>query len=151
MRNERQSAYHRERERQRAHDRQLHSIEQANRRDREWFENEIESLKESLRVSEEAASNEAKATAKAKAKQVPLRPTAKATAEATSTPKAALERIWTYVDGDAIEQGPYSEQQMADWFREGFMHATLPIRCENFRALRDVFPPPLLPFQSDPR
>ena len=52
---------------------------------------------------------------------------------------AALE--WVYLDGDGIEQGPFPQSLMAQWYAKGALPEELPVRTFNstrFTLLSEV-------------
>jgi len=61
---------------------------------------------------------------------------------------------WEYQDPKGRKQGPFTLDQMKSWFDKGAFKGTLPLRCDpmdRFTPLKDLFPHPMVPFQSYPK
>jgi len=61
---------------------------------------------------------------------------------------------WQYVDPKHNVQGPFTLDQMKLWHEHLFFHDNIPMRCDKsdpFVPLKELFPPPLRPFESYPK
>merc|ERR1719272_1170877 len=61
---------------------------------------------------------------------------------------------WCYVDPKKQIQGPFTLHEMQQWNMMGYFRADLPIRCcdtDTFVPFAELFPHPLIPFQSYPK
>lgn len=61
---------------------------------------------------------------------------------------------WQYVDPKKNIQGPFTLPEMQQWYSMGYFRADLPMRCDpgdQFVPFSELFPHPLIPFQSYPR
>lgn len=66
---------------------------------------------------------------------------------------AALLACWEYVDPKGKNQGPFSLVQMQQWHTYGYFRGDVPMRCtlaDRFVPLSELYPHPLVPFQSYP-
>jgi hypothetical protein len=60
---------------------------------------------------------------------------------------------WQYVDKKGRTQGPFSLTEMRQWHEMGYFALDLLLRCDPndvFSKLADLFPHPMIPFQSYP-
>lgn len=61
---------------------------------------------------------------------------------------------WQYVDPKQNIQGPFTLLEMQQWNAMGYFRPELPMRCDPadaFVPFAELFPHPLIPFQSYPR
>mmetsp|Transcript_42900 Transcript_42900/g.127147 ORF Transcript_42900/g.127147 Transcript_42900/m.127147 type:complete len:897 (+) Transcript_42900:144-2834(+) len=61
---------------------------------------------------------------------------------------------WQYLDPKQNIQGPFTLLEMQQWNQMGYFRADLPMRCDpgdQFVPFADLFPHPLIPFQSYPK
>eukprot|EP00931_Biecheleriopsis_adriatica_P066770 TRINITY_DN4104_c0_g1_i1.p1 TRINITY_DN4104_c0_g1~~TRINITY_DN4104_c0_g1_i1.p1 ORF type:complete len:706 (-),score=138.05 TRINITY_DN4104_c0_g1_i1:327-2360(-) len=64
------------------------------------------------------------------------------------------EECWEYLDPKAIKRGPFSTSRMAEWYEHDMLPNELGVRFSSAQAfipIRELFPPPLVPFRSRPK
>jgi len=61
---------------------------------------------------------------------------------------------WQYIDPKGNTQGPFTLMEMQQWHSMGYFRTELPMRCDSadrFVPFGELFPHPLIPFQSYPK
>lgn len=65
-----------------------------------------------------------------------------------------MKMCWEYVDPMAVTRGPFPNSRMMAWYDQRMLPDDLPVRYDlslAFAPLKELFPPPLVPFKSTPQ
>jgi len=94
------------------------------------------------------------AQAKAGARQLAQQQSQQSQANASRGNRTSPATGWQYVDPKRNIQGPFTLLEMQQWNAMGYFRPDLPMRCDpsdEFVPFMELFPHPLVPFQSYPK